>query len=202
METAGGALVPRGAWHGIGPVGSVREAMNRALLLPGVLAVALGELARVRPLAWAHGPQLTERLALDASRRCVILAASLCQEGEEVDEILLTGPRSVSLLQTQPLPAGGRAYMHVSLSREEANVALCSLGLRALVDDLPRLLTLEPQPFRRHTRPEPPPPPPAPPPAPALPRRAAVRGAGRALRAQGAPSTSLLQTVLDRLRQL
>jgi len=144
VPTANRALVLWGTRPGeAGPAGSVREAMDRALVLPGAQAVVLGDLRRAEPLTWAHRPHITERFALDGARGCLDLAATL-REGTE--ELVVSGNAFLSLLQTTPLPTGGSAYMHLTLSRANANLALAAMGLRVLVGDLPRLLAAEPPP--------------------------------------------------------
>jgi hypothetical protein len=184
VETAGATLALRGAWHGgMNPAGSVAEALDRALLLPGALAVALGEVSRPQPLAWAHAPQVPESLALDGARHCAGLAAAFRQDGEDMDELVVTGPTRVQLLQARPLPAGGSAYLHLSLARSLANIALASMALRLLVNDLPRLLAGEPA---------------------GLPRRAQRFRAANPSRPvpADAPSIALLRLVAERLRMI
>lgn len=194
MHSANRALVLWGTRPGeIGPVGSVREAMDRALVLPGAQAVVLGDLRRPEPLTWAHRPHITERFALDGARGCLDLAAML-REGAE--ELVVSGSGFLSLLQTTPLPAGGSAYMHLTLSRATSNLALAAMGLRVLVGDLPRLLAAEPQPApRRNPDREPTPT--------RLPRRAG--GSARPVPSSEPHSMvplETLRTVLERLRLL
>ena len=198
MHSANRALVLWGTRPGeTGPAGSVREAMDRALVLPGAQAVVLGDLRHPEPLTWAHRPHITERFALDGARGCLDLAGML-REGAE--ELVVSGTTFLSLLQTTPLPAGGSAYMHLTLSRATSNLALAAMGLRVLVGDLPRLLAAEPQPAPRRDPGREPTPTPTPT---RLPRRAG--GAARSDPSSQPHSLVPLETlraVLERLRLL
>lgn len=202
-----------GTPSGAGQAGSVREAMDRALRLPGARSVVLGDLAHPHPLAWAHNPPVTQSFALDNARICAVLAAQMREQGEEVEDIAINGASFLSLLHTTAPPATApppsersRPYIHVTLSRAPANLALATMALHTLAADLPRLLAPPPEPRQ----------PPAlavPPGLPGLPAGdspAELPRRPRSHRAADAPSApprsavplTTLQTVLQRLRLL
>ncbi|WP_037604533.1 hypothetical protein [Streptacidiphilus rugosus] len=185
-----GAVVLRGAFpEDTGPVGSVAHALQRALRLPGARAVAIGELGRPDPLAWAELPDVDPDLARRSGRAPIVMARRLGQESETPEELVVTGLLDLSLLRTAPLPGGEWAYIQLTLARSTANLALAAMGLRSLALDLPRLLMAEPPRAQTTGRSR-------------LPRRA--RGDGDSPRPEPALSVPLstLQLVLERLRLL
>ncbi|WP_042377650.1 hypothetical protein [Streptacidiphilus melanogenes] len=140
-----------------GPVTSFADALERALDVPGVVAVVLGDLTRGGALALAQHPDYPVGFAHQSAYAALAYARAAPPDGEVPDELVLTGAHHVSLQHTKSLPtATGHAFVHLTLRRPEANLALARLGLSPILDGLPALVA--------QRRPSPTPPPTDPPP--------------------------------------
>ena len=123
----------------VGPITSLAGGLDRALRIPGAATAMLGELPSDGTLAIVQHPDAPAGLAHQAARSSLAYARG----GEPPQELVLTGDRYISLLQTTPVPAGGHAFVQVTLVRAEANLALARMGLPEILLALPALLALQ-----------------------------------------------------------
>ncbi|WP_042430117.1 hypothetical protein [Streptacidiphilus anmyonensis] len=124
-----------------GPVTSLADALDRALQLPGVVAVVLGDLTRGGALALAQHPDYPVGFAHQSAYAALAYARATPADGDVPHELVLTGTHHVSLQRTASLaPDAGHAFVHLTLRRPEANLALARLGLSPILTDLPALV--------------------------------------------------------------
>ncbi|WP_042369836.1 hypothetical protein [Streptacidiphilus neutrinimicus] len=126
-----------------GPVTSFADALERALHLPGVVAVVLGDLARGGAIALAQDPDCPVGFAHQSAYAALTYARATPAGGEVPHELVVTGTHHVSLQHTRALSnAPGHAFVHLTLRRPEVNLALTRLGLSPILDGLPALVAL------------------------------------------------------------
>jgi hypothetical protein len=141
----GGSLVVwRPLHHDAGPVRSLADALDRGLRVRGALTVLIGDLTGAEAIVWAQAPGAATSLALQSAHGCLALERlhrAQGAEGEVAEELVVCGTHYVSLMRTVARPTGGHLFVHLSLARAAANLALASMELKPIMRDLPELVS-------------------------------------------------------------
>lgn len=136
----GSVVVWRAPGHDPGPVRSLGDALDRGLRVRGALTVLIGNLTRDEAIVWAQAPGVVAGLALRHAHRCLALERLLRPGGEVAEEVVICGTEHISLMRTAARPDGGRLFLHLSLERSAANLALAGMDLNPVMRDLPGLV--------------------------------------------------------------
>jgi hypothetical protein len=156
---------------------SMGDALECALCIPGAVGAVLGRLSDRAPF-FGQTPDMPSGFALAAARSTLAYARRSAEDGDEPEEIMITGATYCGLQQVARLPDGHHAFAQVTLLRPQANPALAHMELRRILHHMPRLLGPN-----------------------GLPRRAR-RAQGLAANPSDFVPVTLLERVLDRLRVL